>query len=100
MEKYKGIDAPDLRTMVRAMERDEYSVFEWSDRPGTVYGMHEHSDDQSHCIVSGKMEFTVEGSGTFVLGPGDRDFMPAGTKHTARVVGDERVVYLIGSKNY
>ena len=29
---------------------------------------------------------------------GDRDFMPAGTYHSARVAGDEPVMYLVGEK--
>lgn len=98
VKKYEGNLPVDARALRREMERDDYSVFEWSDRPGTVYGMHEHSDDQSHCIVSGQLELTVDGFGTFVLSPGDRDFMPAGIRHSARVIGDGPVVYLIGSR--
>jgi len=55
-----------------------------------------HADDQSHWVVSGRLELMVEGYGTFVLEAGDRDFMPAGTYHSARVLGDEPVLYLIG----
>jgi quercetin dioxygenase-like cupin family protein len=75
-----------------------YEVFQWCDQPGTVYGPHKHDDEQSHWIVSGTMELNVHGAGTTTLGPGDRDFMPAGTYHSARVIGDEPVMYLIGAK--
>lgn len=80
------------------LESQGYAVFQWSDRPETVYGSHKHGEDQSHWIVSGKLELTVEAVGTFVLEPGDRDFMPANTYHTARVVSEETVVYLVGEK--
>jgi quercetin dioxygenase-like cupin family protein len=45
------------------------------------------------------LELKVEDAGIFILEPGDRDFMPKDTRHSARVIGDEPVVYLIGSKN-
>lgn len=97
VEKYEGEVPVNSWKLRREMELDGYIVYEWSDRPGTTYEMHAHGDDQSHCIVSGELELTVEGFGTVVLSPGDRDFMPARTRHSARVLGDEPVVYLIGS---
>ena len=33
-----------------------------------------------------------------VLGPGDRDWLSAGTLHSARVVGDAAVMYFVGSR--
>lgn len=75
-----------------------YSVFQWSDRPETVYGPHRHGEDQSHWVVSGSLELTVEGVGVVELTAGDRDFMPAGTLHSARVTSEEPVLYLVGSK--
>jgi len=59
---------------------------------------HEHREQQSHWIISGAQEQTVRNRGTVTLNPGDRDFMPAGTTHSAFAVGGEPVVYLIGSK--
>ena len=87
--------ASELRTR---MTREGYSVYQWSDPPGTMYGPHKHSTDQSHWIISGVLELDVDGFGVVELHPGDRDFMPANTVHSARVVGDEPVVYLIGEK--
>jgi quercetin dioxygenase-like cupin family protein len=97
-EKREDGEAPRSASLRIQMESEGYDVFEWSDRPGTVYGLHEHAEDQSHCIISGQLELTIEGEGVFILGPGDRDFMPAGTRHSARVAGDDPVVYLIGAK--
>lgn len=75
-----------------------YEVFHWSDRPESFYARHKHPDDQCHWIISGSLEITVEPGGTFILQAGDRDLMPAGTFHTARVLGDEPVCYLVGTK--
>ena len=44
-----------------------------------------------------KMRYGVNNE-EFVLGPGDRLDLPAGTIHWARVEGDEPVVYLCASK--
>ena len=88
------VDARELR---RRMEADGYGVFEWSDPPGRTYAPHAHGEDQSHWIVSGALALTVDGR-EYVLRAGDRDFLPAGTVHAARVVGDEPVVYLIGAR--
>jgi mannose-6-phosphate isomerase-like protein (cupin superfamily) len=90
--------APDAAEMKRQMEREGYRVFRWSDPPSAIYSMHKHGEDQSHWIISGMLELTIETVGTFVLKAGDRDFMPAGTAHSARVVSREPVVYLIGER--
>ena len=66
--------------------------------PEAVYVNHKHSEDQSHWIISGALELTIERVGIVVLQAGDRDFMPAGTYHSARVVSEEPVVYLVGEK--
>jgi hypothetical protein len=50
-------------------------------------------------VISGSLELTVQGVGTFVLETCDRDFMAAGTYHSARVIGEEPVMYLIGAKH-
>ncbi|HMQ05399.1 MAG TPA: cupin domain-containing protein [Pyrinomonadaceae bacterium] len=91
--------APDAMRAKETLQSDGYTSFQWSDSPGAYYPEHSHPDDQSHFILSGTLELNVKGVGTVVLGPGDRDLMPAGTVHSARVAGDEPVVYLIGSKS-
>ena len=88
---------PDPRSLRRQLELEGYSVFEWSDAPGTVYGPHSHAEAQSHWIVSGELELTV-GDETYALRAGDRDFLPANTTHSAFVPGHQPVRYLIGAK--
>ena len=75
-----------------------YTVFQWGDSPGSALPTHKHDNDQTHWIISGALEMTVERFGTFILEPGDRDFMPAGTYHSARILGEEHVIYLVGEK--
>ena len=94
-DKPENPDAKDLR---RRLESEGYSVFEWSDAPGTTYGPHSHAEDQSHCIIRGELELTVAGE-TYTLHAGDRDFLPANTIHSAFVPGNEPVRYLIGARH-
>ena len=98
VERSSGNEASDAAQMREIMVAEGYSVFQWSDRPGASYGVHKHSTRQSHWIISGVLELDVAGFGIVELRPGDRDLMPANTGHSARVVGDEPVVYLIGEK--
>lgn len=96
VERWSEIYKPNAAMLRQILVQAGYNVFQWSDQPNMIYGMHKHAEDQSHWIISGSLEISVLGKGTFVLEAGDRDFMPAGTYHSARVVGDEPVVYLIG----
>jgi quercetin dioxygenase-like cupin family protein len=97
--RWSKFEAPDPQQLRRILTDEGYGVFQWSDEPGTTYGLHRHSTHQSHWIISGVLELKVDGVGTVTLNPGDRDIMPANTKHSARVVSDEPVVYLIGEKS-
>ena len=88
-------DATDLR---QRLQSEGYSVFQWSDAPGTRYAAHSHPEDQSHWIVSGELELRVRHE-IYTLRAGDRDYLPANTVHSAFVPGPVAVVYLIGAKH-
>jgi quercetin dioxygenase-like cupin family protein len=89
---------PDEATLVARLEGEGYAVYVWTDRAGTTYPPHTHDDDQSHWVLSGAIALTVHGE-EYVLHAGDRDWLPARTVHSARVVGDAAVTYLAGSKS-
>jgi quercetin dioxygenase-like cupin family protein len=97
VEQWDEAGTPSAGELRRRMEVEGYSVFEWSDPPGRVYAPHAHAEDQSHWVLSGALALRADGR-EYVLRAGDRDFLPANTVHSARVVGDEPVVYLIGAK--
>jgi|SRR6187401_2462373 mannose-6-phosphate isomerase-like protein (cupin superfamily) len=98
VERWNSFGIPNSAMLRYTLETDGFDVFQWSDRPGITYGLHKHPEEQSHWIVSGQLEIYVKDVGTFLLGPGDRDFMPGETYHSARVIGVEPVVYVIGIK--
>ena len=89
---------PDPAELRRALQDEGYSVFQWTDAPGTKYGPHSHPEDQSHWILSGVLKLRV-GHETYTLRAGDRDYLPASTMHSAFVPGNEPVTYLIGAKH-
>lgn len=75
------------------LEERGYRVSRHEYRPGTYFSEHTHSMDKIDAVVSGRFRMTVEGT-EVTLGPGDWVEVPAGTTHTAEVVGDEPVVSL------
>ncbi|SRR5258708_5001931 len=98
VERWNSAALPDTGEFRKQLVSEGYSVFQWSDLPGTRYGPHAHGEDQSHWIVSGELELRV-GYETYTLRAGDRDFLSANTMHSASVPGDEPVTYLIGAKH-
>ena len=98
IERWSETTLPDPQDLKKLLESEGYSVFQWSDAPGTKYGPHTHAEDQSHWIISGKLELRV-GHEVYTLRAGDRDFLPAETIHSAFVPGDQPVTYLIGAKH-
>jgi len=98
VQKWNRPYRPNSAGLRLELEAEGYTVTHWCDRPEMMYGSHKHSDEQSHWIISGSLEITIDHGGTFLLECGDRDLMPAETYHSARVIGDEQVVYLVGSK--
>lgn len=98
IEKWKEFYAPNPAMLRHILVSEGYRVFQWCDRPNMMYAKHKHGEDQSHWIISGSLELTIENVGTFKLEAGDRDFMPAHIYHSAQVVSEEPVVYLVGEK--
>jgi len=98
IDRWSKLDSLESESLRERLVDEGYSVFQWSDAPGTNYGPHAHGEDQSHWVLSGQLELRV-GYETYTLRAGDRDFLPANTIHSAFVPGDESVVYLIGAKH-
>lgn len=98
VEKWDGLNPPNPAMLWHILATEGYRVFQWGDSPGSAFPNHKHDNDQTHWIISGSLEMTVERFGTYTLEAGDRDIMPAGTYHSARVLGDKHVIYLVGEK--
>lgn len=89
---------PTADELAERLRAEGYRVYEWTDPPGARYETHTHTSDQSHWVLRGKLAMEVGGR-EHVLGPGDRDWLPAGTPHSAYVVGADPVTYLVGERS-
>jgi len=79
--------------MRRRLEAEGYSVSRYTYSRGTRFPEHTHGVDKKDTVLRGRLKISAEGE-DFVLGPGDMIEIPAGTLHTAEVVGDESVISL------
>ena len=79
--------------MRRRLEAEGYSVSHYIYSPGTRFPEHTHGVDKKDTVLRGRLKIAAEGK-ELVLGPGDMIEIPAGTVHSAEVVGDEDVASL------
>lgn len=57
--------------------------------PGAAFGRHRHPGEEVIFVISGVLEYQVEGQPPSTLKAGDVLFIPAGVIHSARNVGSE-----------
>ncbi len=82
-EVYPGITRQVLHGERQTMIRYVYA-------PGSVFPEHHHPQEQITTVLTGQIEFTVDGHDV-VFSAGDTGVIPGGTPHGARVIGDETV---------
>lgn len=98
VEKWEPEDGPlTEKRLMGSMEREGFEVAVYAYRLGTVFPEHEHGQEKCDAVLEGMLRVTVAGA-AFDLGPGDRIYLPAGTRHAAEVVGRQTVVSLDGTK--
>jgi len=78
----------------RVLAHEGLMASRWSNGPGAVYPVHDHSYGKVLYCLEGSIQFRMEATGHEVLlEPGDRLNIPAGAAHGA-VVGSQGVVCL------
>ena len=55
---------------------------------GAAFGKHTHPGDEVAFVLEGSLEYQIEGGAVATLGTGESLFIPAGTIHAARNVGN------------
>ena len=75
------------------LEREGYEVVVYAYRQGTVFEEHAHPQDKCDAVIEGFFRIRV-GEDVFDMKPGDRLYIPAGTRHSAEVIGRRTVVSL------
>lgn len=94
LERWDSQDGPVTeKRLMSILESEGYEVASYTYRPGTVFPPHEHAQDKCDAVVEGNFRLTANGA-AYDLGPGDRLYIPAGTRHTAEVIGSGAVLSL------
>jgi quercetin dioxygenase-like cupin family protein len=92
--RWSDEQSPDEQQLRSIMAAENLNSHVWSNRPGDVYGAHEHSYHKVICVVRGSITFGLPDTGDRVtLNTGDRLELPAGVTHDA-VVGKQGVACL------
>jgi len=84
--------------MRRRLEAEGYAVSCYHYPPGASFPEHTHAIDKKDTVLRGRLKIGAEGR-EFVLEAGDMIEIPAGTLHTAEVVGNETVVSLDATRS-
>jgi quercetin dioxygenase-like cupin family protein len=74
----------------QVIQGEQQTLVRYVYEPGAVFPMHVHPEEQVTIVISGHIEFNVDGSLT-ELGAGQVAVIPAGLPHGARVIGEETV---------
>lgn len=74
----------------QVVDGDRQTLVRYVYRPGAVFPVHSHPQEQITTVLSGGIRFEVDGV-PILLGPGEVAVIPAGVPHGATVVGDETV---------
>jgi len=93
--KLKRTGITDETYIKDILRKEGYSVYVWSDAPGTYYPVHTHPDTEIRWVVEGEVTIGVEGK-EISLGPGDMIELDPNTPHWART--EKGVKYVCGSK--
>jgi len=94
LERWTAEDGPlNERRLMARMEREGYEVAVYTYREGTVFLEHAHAQDKCDAVIEGFFRIRADGE-VFELKPGDRLYIPAGTRHSAEVIGRRTVVSL------
>jgi quercetin dioxygenase-like cupin family protein len=84
------------KRLMGVLEQEGYEVAVYAYRQGTVFPEHEHAQEKCDAVVEGFLRISV-GETVYDLKPGDRLYLPAGTRHSAEVIGRRTVVSLDGT---
>jgi len=94
LETWTEEDGPMTEKRVMGLlEREGYEVVVYAYREGTVFEEHAHAQDKCDAIIEGFFRIRADEE-VFELKPGDRLYIPAGTRHSAEVIGRRTVVSL------
>ena len=74
----------------QVIQGDQQTLVRYVYEPGAVFPVHSHPEEQITIVITGRIEFDVDGM-PVTLGGGQAAVIPANVPHGARVFGDEVV---------
>lgn len=94
LERWDPADGPvSEKRMMGVLHAEGFEVAVYAYREGTSFREHQHSQEKCDGVLEGVLRVTI-GDDVYDLGAGDRLYLPAGTRHSAEVVGRQTVVSL------
>lgn len=82
---------------IKTFEKEDFaSVYEWQDKPGTVYEPHAHKGKVSLYVTDGSITFDFDGTKKEVAA-GQRFDVPVGVTHSA-VVGSMGWIVIVAEE--
>lgn len=81
---------------IQKLEAEFPHVYEWQDKPGTVYEEHSHKGKVALYVTDGSITFDFSGEKKEVKA-GERFDVPVGAPHSA-VVGPEGWIVIVGEE--
>jgi len=105
LDKMKGVhiirwnseDKPEIDKIRDNLDNEGLDHYTFVCSPGDFFEEHKHGGHEIRIVVDGQMEYGV-GDEKFVLGPGDRIEMEPEVVHTAKAIGDKKVVTIGAEK--
>jgi len=85
------------KRLMGVLEREGYEVAVYAYRQGTIFPEHEHAQEKCDAVVDGFLRIVV-GETVYDMKPGDRLYLPPGTRHSAEVIGRKTVISLDGTR--
>src|SRR5256885_10155838 len=87
---------PSLETLRLLLAQQGFRVSEWTDLPGTVYPVHQHSAHEVRWVVRGRLRIGIpEQDQEITLEAGDRLELEPNESYWADVEDGQPVLYLI-----
>ena len=86
--KNSGISRTELQRHDMSTSGTEMVQAHIDFEPGTAFGNHNHPGEEIIYVLEGELEYIVEGKSPVILKAGEVLFIPAGTIHSAKNVGN------------
>jgi quercetin dioxygenase-like cupin family protein len=93
--KHSGISRTELQRHDMGTPGSEAVQAHIDFEPGSAFGNHKHPGEEIIYVLEGELEYIVEGKPPVILKAGEVLFIPAGTIHSAKNIGNTKASELV-----